>query len=1190
MDSKNQNKYFEYNSEIKYNYSIFTLNLNLEKNGNFKISLIYAKEIEYSSEFDFTSCNFKYHKCKTTSEFFTFLNECKNEYLFYISEINKEYCNLSIKFSDKIFNKNNFKLLNKDKNKDIETFKRNKLLSYDVDVLIDKCNKSNLIILDDISFKKGKNCYKFKLSSYYYIIFISKIKVIIHIEDDENKEIIKEIRTNNDIYELLEENNINKNDVFFGEYKLEKVINAIDNYIENNTLKLRFIKKIIPEAKFGEEPMEEDIDYKREEYSEYFTEYFENFNPNNNKKIFKFQKSALRKEIFRKISILSELDICNKYKITGPFSTGKSITLFMYSRFFQNVIYINLKVLRKNREDYKKCLKIIFSECRRVVVDKTVFDEKISLLKLEDNILSQLLYIIEVILDSITDIIVLILDQFKEENINYEQNFMIKIKEFLQKKNFRLVLCSSINDRDIRDEVIKTWVKYKGNNPPDLNQITQDYYFYYYELFSRRKSQNLSYKLFRNKYKYLKKAKDDKTLEKTYNKIIKKLEDFQMYHKDKLIILNEYNLSDIFIFLKKYINTKLDKSSFLEVISMTPLKYFSVLIKTNYYSLKPAFPFINYCITKYINMKDCDDYFSHKKYSYLSFLSNKVKGEYFEFAVIKALQDSKIIKLPYKNKNIEEVTVNEIVKMEKLESSFDDIIKDYEDTLKNQNNKKQNESQEEEEGGEEEEEEEGGEVEEEEENGTKNKEEEDEISEEVEVDINEENTKEENDNDIFIDEKNKININLDKAFQYENIDNEIEKKISQYYLKDFANLFNENTKINTYCQEYEYLIDQKEKEYLKIIKDYKREIYEKEIIERKKNILKKMNEKKDKQKNKGKKRKGTILKIPITGKKRQSKEYESKSEYNGNETFYITQANPNGELLDYAVLYGEKNEKIFLGFQIKCYSSNTDIDSKFIERDAIKKILSPILLNSIHLFNCVIKEWHYYLIYYYNKNDESTEYVGYKAQISTFKNKIEYLLYDPVQKVFYSKDFQNKIKNLKLTYYSNLDNISYLNDCSHYLTVPKNFFDNINRDEFNNIYGNGLNQFVNDFIQYSQKPENILNILSQKMGLKNLFYCLSFHSIRIEYPNINQLLLYKKKKSSHFIAIYFDTFINIFDLENEKKISFKECQQLIDMEYKYTYILRFNTPPLKRKDQNIDDDEIIIPKETINSKEHINYI
>ena len=49
MDSKNQNKYFEYNSEIKYNYSIFTLNLNLEKNGNFKISLIYAKEIEYSS-------------------------------------------------------------------------------------------------------------------------------------------------------------------------------------------------------------------------------------------------------------------------------------------------------------------------------------------------------------------------------------------------------------------------------------------------------------------------------------------------------------------------------------------------------------------------------------------------------------------------------------------------------------------------------------------------------------------------------------------------------------------------------------------------------------------------------------------------------------------------------------------------------------------------------------------------------------------------------------------------------------------------------------------------------------------------------------------------------------------------------------------------------------------------------------
>ena len=67
------------------------------------------------------------------------------------------------------------------------------------------------------------------MNQYSYIIFISKIKVIINIEDEENKKIEKEIKTNNDIYELLEENYIDTNDVFLGEFKLEQVINGINN-------------------------------------------------------------------------------------------------------------------------------------------------------------------------------------------------------------------------------------------------------------------------------------------------------------------------------------------------------------------------------------------------------------------------------------------------------------------------------------------------------------------------------------------------------------------------------------------------------------------------------------------------------------------------------------------------------------------------------------------------------------------------------------------------------------------------------------------------------------------------------------------------------------------------------------------------------------------------------------------------
>ena len=121
MESTNQNKYIKYNSEIRYNNSSFKLNLDFENDDKFKISLIYADEIEYSSEFNFTSFEIKNPQCKTRDEFLTFLNECANEYYFNISDINKEYCILAIRFSDNIFNKNDFKLLNKDKNKDIES-------------------------------------------------------------------------------------------------------------------------------------------------------------------------------------------------------------------------------------------------------------------------------------------------------------------------------------------------------------------------------------------------------------------------------------------------------------------------------------------------------------------------------------------------------------------------------------------------------------------------------------------------------------------------------------------------------------------------------------------------------------------------------------------------------------------------------------------------------------------------------------------------------------------------------------------------------------------------------------------------------------------------------------------------------------------------------------------------------------
>jgi hypothetical protein len=399
--------------------------------------------------------------------------------------MNNKYCYLIFRFSNNKNNKDVFRLFNKDETNNLESIKRKRLLNCKVDDLINMCkNSDSSLILNDISFVKQKNCYIFRMTDFSYIIFLSNIQVIIHIEDEENKEVKENIRTNNDIYKIMEKNNIYADEIFYQKYKLSEVINDINNYIPNNNkLELRVIKKIIPEVNFGEKALNEDKEYKRIEYSEYFTDYFENFNPKNNQKIFKFEKNKLREEIFKKISKLLYGKIYKQFKITGPFSSGKSITLFAYSRFNRNVIYINLKVLKKNKENYKKCLKIIFSECLRVRLNQDYFKDQIKFLKVEQNVLSQLLYIIEIILNSVDDNIVLICDQFKLDNINFEPNFMKKIEEFLKLEKFRIVFCSSINDQEIRDKIIETWINNEGNNPTELDKDTQKYYFYYDKLY-----------------------------------------------------------------------------------------------------------------------------------------------------------------------------------------------------------------------------------------------------------------------------------------------------------------------------------------------------------------------------------------------------------------------------------------------------------------------------------------------------------------------------------------------------------------------------------------------------------------------------------------------------------------------------------------------------------------------------------
>ena len=137
----------------------------------------------------------------------------------------------------------------------------------------------------------------------------------------------------------------------------------------------------------------------------------------------------------------------------------------------------------------------------------------------------------------------------------------------------------------------------------------------------------------------------------------------------------KYSEIDLFIHIKKLLNFKYNIKYIYHILRFCPLKYIKVIFNKATFTIKPIFPFINYYINSKINKKEAFNYFKLEKYNDFSFLSNRVKGEYFEYCSQIALKDNKVIDLP--DKENREITVYEIKNMNKISDSIDDIIEEY---------------------------------------------------------------------------------------------------------------------------------------------------------------------------------------------------------------------------------------------------------------------------------------------------------------------------------------------------------------------------------------------------------------------------------------------------------------------------------------------------------------------------------
>ena len=552
-----------------------------------------------------------------------------------------------------------------------------------------------------------------------------------------------------------------------------------------------------------------------------------------------------------------------------------------------------------------------------------------------------------------------------------------------------------------------------------------------------------------------------------------------------------------------------------EVISVSPLKYFIIKFDKDKFKIEPIFPYIEYFISQLIQTKDCQEYFEKEKYNNLSFVSNRVKGEYFKYAAKLGIKER--LNLEY---NIDrEVFVDQIAEMNEITTPFDFFIS---------SKRKENEE--------------------------KNDDDDDKI-------------KENNNDDLNI-----LKINLDEGIN----ENEIEERIKESYMKNykFLNLFENKDNKNKKIEEKETdLIDINyiEKILLKEIDDYRIEEFNNQILKKKREILEDINKRKIINKKK------RIIHLPIIEKK------DKKENFTGNENIIIEQTNSNGKAVDYAFLCGKKDNKKLITFQMKCYSSNSNLEDIFINKFDIKQRLSPMLINSMKLFNCYIIEWHYELIFYFNAEDVIINSIGLQSIISCLNKDIRYILFNPKENKFYTKEsgynsLPKENKWVLTNDESNLNCSLYLNNILYHVDFENEFNKNISAKDFELEFWEGYSKFIEDFSKYSK---DILIYLKKELKAKKLFYCRHFIVKNIQTPCKNRIFLYKKKDSKDFIAVKnSEEIICVYDLGEQQEIGQTNYLSLIDFDYKYFYILYFESNEKKKLSSFFNaenDNDFLIP-------------
>ena len=441
------------------------------------------------------------------------------------------------------------------------------------------------------------------------------------------------IKTNNNTYDRLNSLNviilINKN---IYEFTIE--IKSTQNDINNN-------KPFLISLFQG---------FKPNQLTNNFYQYFKYNSQSEKDNFFNFQLSEERKEIFSYLNILKENKNLYIFKLTGPSSNGKSTTLLYYSRTQINVFYFNLSYLSKKEieKDYKNIFNTFSEEMDRLLLSENFNKYDIEQLILNhngNNIWNIVSALVNYLLNKKNNII-FIFDQFKSKNV--EHDIYLSLLKKIKNTNIKFVICSSINDCEIKSDYRKTIFDFKGN-PKFLNEITQQYYFYfvflYKQIYIKKDKYYQLFKLFgfMQKYQYIfMNSKVDK-LEKEIEEIDKKIEEkLKEFNSTSLLInLREINLYDSLVNILEILDQNIEYNKLMSYYDILPLKYFYLEFKQDYFQIHYLFEYILIFIKKKYNNIKNSLFFKNGDWLKEEVKSN-IKGHYFEKSVVNSIKEKRI--------------------------------------------------------------------------------------------------------------------------------------------------------------------------------------------------------------------------------------------------------------------------------------------------------------------------------------------------------------------------------------------------------------------------------------------------------------------------------------------------------------------------------------------------------------------